>query len=92
MYLSESVEQYMDGRTLRHFLDQTDDDIDRATQRKERQSRIIAQINEAGQDSAEASQLLAQFEMTLGSLRAERQMLRHLIKSLKNSGPIKGSA
>jgi len=90
--MSASAEQYMDGVTLRYFLDQTDDYIDQATQRRERQSRIIAQMKEAGQDSAQAEELLAQFEMTLASLRAERQMIQHLLDSLKSQGPIKGSA
>jgi hypothetical protein len=73
----------MDRRTLRHYLAQADDQIDHATERLERQARIIEQLKSAGHDSTGAEELMAHFEWTFGGIRAERRAIIDLLHALK---------
>ena len=66
---------------LEQYLGQTDDHIDRATERLERLSRMAVQLKEAGRESQIADELLAQFERSLQILRTDRDLiLRALTK------------
>ena len=74
----------MKRKVLRLYLGQTDDDIDRATERLERQSRIVAYLTGSGRDTRVAEELVAQFERSLQNLRADREMIR---RALDQEGP-----
>jgi hypothetical protein len=80
----------MDRRTLDHYLAQTDDQIDQATERLERQSRIIERLKSGGRDTTADELLLACFERTLESIRSERRSIIHLLNALK--GPSSNAA
>jgi hypothetical protein len=71
----------MERITLQQYLGQTDDHIDRATERIERQSRIAARLREAGRDSQVADELLAQFERSLQILRTDRALILRALDS-----------
>jgi hypothetical protein len=60
---------------LEQYLGQTDDHIDRATERLERLSRIAIQLKEAGRDTQITDELLAQFERSLQTLRTDRDLI-----------------
>jgi hypothetical protein len=76
----------MDRRTLRHYLAQADDQIDHATERLERQARIIEQLKSAGRDATGDEELMARFERTLEGIRAERRAIIDLLAALKGHG------
>jgi hypothetical protein len=73
----------MDRRTLYHYLAQTDDHIDQATERLERQSRIIERLKSAGCDTTADEVLLACFERTLEAIRSEHRSIAGLLNALK---------
>ena len=73
----------MDRRTLRHYLAQADDQIDHATERLERQARIIERLKSAGRDATGDEELMARFERTLDGIRAERRTIIDLLEALK---------
>jgi len=60
---------------LEQYLAQTDDHIDRATERLERLSRTAIQLKEAGRDAQIADELLTQFERSLQILRTDRDLI-----------------
>jgi len=70
----------MKRRILRQYLGQTDDDIDRATERLERQARIATQLREAGRDTGIADELLSHFERSLRTLRDDRALILHALE------------
>ena len=74
----------MKRRTLRLYLGQTDDDIDRATDRLERQSRIAIRMKESGRDVRVAEELLTLFERSPQNLRTERELI---LRVLDREGP-----
>ncbi len=73
----------MDRRTLRHYLAQADDQIDHATERLERQARIIERLKSAGRDATGDEELMARFERTLEGIRSERRAIIDLLGALK---------
>ncbi len=72
---------------LRHYLAQADDQIDHATERLERQARIIERLKTAGDDAIGAEGLMACFERTLTGIRAERRAIVDLLDALKGRPP-----
>ncbi|MBS0523326.1 MAG: hypothetical protein JSS04_06785 [Proteobacteria bacterium] len=77
----------MDRQTLRHYLAQTDDHIDQATERLERHSRLLEQLKRAGRDTRAAEELMARFEQALESTRSDRQVILNLLDAPKNRRP-----
>jgi hypothetical protein len=73
----------MDRRTLHHYLAQTDDHIDQATERLERQSRTIERLKSAGRNTTADEILRACFERTLENMRSERRSIIDLLSALK---------
>jgi len=73
----------MDRQTLHRYLAQADDHIDEATERLERQSRMIERLKHAGRDPSAAEELGACFERTLESVRSERRTIIDLLGTLK---------
>jgi hypothetical protein len=65
----------MKRSSLEQYLAQTDDHIDRATERLERLSRTAIQLKEAGRDTQMADELLTQFERSLQVLRTDRDLI-----------------
>jgi hypothetical protein len=72
----------MDRQTLLRYLAQTDDHIDQAIERLERQSATIERLRRAGRDTRAAEDLLSQFECTLRGARAERRTITGLLEAL----------
>ena len=70
----------MERRILQQYLGQSDDLIDEATERLERQRRIVVQLREGGEDTQPAEELLAQFERSFQMLRADRELILRLLE------------
>jgi hypothetical protein len=68
---------------LEQYLGQTDDHIDRATERLERLSRMAVQLKEAGRESQIADELLAQFERSLQILRSDRDLILRALTEIE---------
>jgi hypothetical protein len=69
----------MDRQTLRHYLAQADDDIDQATERLERHSRMMEELRLSGRDMSAANELMGRFERALESIRSDRQVILDLL-------------
>lgn len=77
----------MNRQTLRHYLAQTDDQIDEATERLERHARLLEQLKLAHGDTRVAEELMARFEQALESARSDRRMILDLLDAAKNRHP-----
>jgi hypothetical protein len=66
---------------LRHYLAQTDDHIDQATERLERHSRALQQLQLTGRDTRAAEELLARFGRAIEGLRSDRRAIFDLLEA-----------
>ena len=69
----------MDRQTLRHYLAQADDDIDQATERLERHSRMMEELSLSGRDISGARELMTLFERALEGIRSDRRVILDLL-------------